>query len=96
MPPPDPVLIPSDVEPAEPGPDPLSLADDAALIDFGQRWYPFGGGAAESIFVEFGLSSSEFFSRLQKLLTGQLHRGMDPAVVSDMLTVCRKRLWLGE
>jgi hypothetical protein len=90
------LLIPSDFEPTASGSEPSSLADDAALIDFGQRWYPFGGGAAESIFVEFGLSSGEFFGRLQKLLKGPTQNGMDPAVVADMLTVCRKRLWLGE
>ncbi|WP_188545186.1 DUF3263 domain-containing protein [Rhodococcoides trifolii] len=96
MPPPDPILFPPFVEPTDSGSESTSLADGAALLDFGQRWYPFGGGAAESIFVEFGLSSSEFFGRLRTLLTGPSSRGMDPAVVADMLTVCRKRLWLGE
>lgn len=41
---------------------------DAQMVQFAVRWYPFGGGAAGEIFVEFGLSEDAFYDRLWALV----------------------------
>ena len=84
-----------------PGAAPLSTdptdpsETDLAMVAFLRRWYVYGGGRAEDILVEFGLTPHEFFGRVKVLLENGV-RVTDRALVEPMLTVCRKRLWLGQ
>ncbi|MBY6365026.1 DUF3263 domain-containing protein [Rhodococcoides corynebacterioides] len=80
---------------ATPAAEALPAPDDHAVIGFLQRWYAYGGGRSEDILVEFGLSTTQFFTRAKDLLESKAVR-VDPAVADAMLTVCRKRLWLGQ
>jgi hypothetical protein len=34
------------------------------MLDFARLWAPHGGGPSEDIMVRFGLTSTEFFTRL--------------------------------
>ncbi|OAK51234.1 hypothetical protein [Rhodococcoides kyotonense] len=40
---------------------------DAAILEFAERWAPFGGGH-EFIFPEFGIRIDEFYDRLGHIL----------------------------
>ncbi|GAA4491714.1 hypothetical protein GCM10023094_56360 [Rhodococcus olei] len=37
------------------------------LLDFAQRWEPFGGPSAADILVEFGMTPTRFSERLEEL-----------------------------
>lgn len=39
---------------------------DTALLEFAERWQPFGGGH-EYVFAEFGLDIDEFYRQLQRI-----------------------------
>lgn len=41
---------------------------EQAMVDFVTRWYQFGGGSAQDIFEEFGLSEQAYFTRVLELL----------------------------
>ncbi|MFC7955473.1 DUF3263 domain-containing protein [Rhodococcoides kroppenstedtii] len=80
---------------ATPAAETLPAPDDQLVVAFLQRWYAYGGGRSEDILVEFGLSTTQFFTRARDLLESKAVR-VDPALAEAMLTVCRKRLWLGQ
>ncbi|WP_433521402.1 hypothetical protein ACQPZ2_29225 [Nocardia pseudovaccinii] len=41
---------------------------DRAILDFGVRWHPYGGGHPGRIFIEFGIDEGEYFRRLLRLV----------------------------
>ena len=43
----------------------------ADILGFARRWYPFGGGSAEDILLEFGITEHEYFRRLGAVLDTQ-------------------------
>lgn len=43
----------------------------ADILGFARRWYLFGGGSAEDILVEFGVTEHEYFRRLGAVLDTQ-------------------------
>ena len=47
----------------------------ADILDFARRWYHYGGGSAEDILVEFGITEHEYFHRLGAVLDT---RSFDP------------------
>jgi hypothetical protein len=62
------------------------------MLDFAHRWYPYGGGSADDILVEFGIGERDFFERLTDVLdTGQVE-GHDQSVVAAIRQVCTNRL----
>ncbi len=74
--------------------DPLVTA--AAIVEFGRRWSPYGGGPAEDIMVEFGWTSDRYFTELEKLLSTRPPVHLPAPVVASMLDVCRRRIWMGQ
>jgi hypothetical protein len=42
--------------------------DRSRMLGFAQRWNAYGGGDVEDIMVEFGISETEYFTRLQHIL----------------------------
>lgn len=64
---------------------------DDLIIDFARRWARFGGGPADEIFVNFGLTPVAYFERLWKLLQTQPERC--PIESRRLVSViCRQRL----
>jgi hypothetical protein len=71
--------------------------EDDRMVNFALRWLPYGGGPAEDIIVEFGLSSREFFTRLDAVLRGPACPSrLDSNAVAALLEVCRRRLRMNE
>lgn len=66
-------------------------ADHARLVEFAEQWYPFGGGSAEDIFVEFGLTVDAFFERLSDALDVGAG-GLSPEVHEALQRICNQRL----
>ncbi|WP_099383126.1 hypothetical protein [Williamsia muralis] len=67
--------------------------DQLRIVDFAVRWHRYGGGGAEDIFVDFGLSESDYFIRLETLLSARsLATGLDSKTIADMRDVCRQRI----
>ena len=69
----------------------IAPADHARLLEFAERWYPFGGGSAEDIFVEFGLTVDAYFERLSDALDADVG-GLSPAVHEALQRICNQRL----
>jgi hypothetical protein len=63
-------------------------------VGFLYRWYLYGGGAVEDIFVEYGLTEREFFGRLLSTLENSPDARFERSVVDAMRRVCRARLWV--
>ncbi len=63
--------------------------DAGHMIDFALRWYRWGGGNDQDIFVEFGISSDEFCRRLLEAIPSA---GLDEFVAMDISAVYRQRL----
>jgi hypothetical protein len=61
------------------------------MLDFARRWYPYGGGSAEDILVEFGIGERDYFKRLTDVLDAQAGPDGD-AVVAAIREVCTRRL----
>jgi hypothetical protein len=66
-------------------------ADQARLVEFAQRWYPFGGGSAEDIFIEFGLPEAVYFQRLSDVLYAG-EPGLSPDAHAAIRRICNHRL----
>jgi hypothetical protein len=63
------------------------------MVDFARRWYPYGGGSAEDILVEFGIGERDFFQRLADVLdSNQAARQDDENIVAEIRQVCTRRL----
>lgn len=70
----------------------VSGADDRGrLLAFAIAWYRYGGGSAEDIFVEFGLTETTYFQRLLTVVLGS-----DTTVPADVraaiTAICEHRL----
>ena len=44
---------------------------EQALLDFADRWAPFGGPVDGDIFVEFGISRRQYHQRISELLASR-------------------------
>jgi hypothetical protein len=51
---------------------------DEAVLAFARVWAPYGGPSPEDIFVEFGISRTSFYRRVQSRL-----RALPPVPISD-------------
>ena len=69
-------------------------SDTRAMIDYLRRWYQYGGGSDDDIFVTFGVSSRAFFSDLLALLDNWEGSALSARERTSMQKVCRARLWL--
>ena len=59
------------------------------LLAFAQRWSRFGGGDAEDIMVEFGLTEQAYFSRVLDVLE---RSDLDEVTREAIEHVARRRL----
>ena len=59
------------------------------LLAFAQRWSRFGGGDAEDIMVEFGLTEEAYFSRVLEVLKSS---DLDAVTRETIEHVARRRL----
>lgn len=66
--------------------------DHAEMVDFARRWYPYGGGTAEDILVEFGIGEHEYFRRLTEIIDGLQPADQDVVVYAAMRSVAADRL----
>lgn len=66
-------------------------SDDIRILEFARRWYPYGGGEAEDIMVDFGVSASEFYSRVEYLLLANRSERIGKSVAREMLRVAQAR-----
>ncbi|ORM33444.1 DUF3263 domain-containing protein [Williamsia sp. 1135] len=62
------------------------------ILDFARRWYPYGGGTAEDILVEFGIAEREYFRRLSDILDGNEAADVDRSTFAAMKQVAADRL----
>ena len=64
------------------------------LLTFAKKWRHWGGGSAEDILVEFGLSPSEYFRQLQTLLDERNGAAahLPLAVHEQLKLICQDRL----
>ncbi|QQZ19522.1 DUF3263 domain-containing protein [Rhodococcus opacus] len=69
------------------------MIDNAqAKVAFAKKWRFWGGAPDEDLFVEFGLTPTQYYSRLQQLLASFLHlRAFDlsPLVTAQLRTTRR-------
>ncbi|GAB3230853.1 hypothetical protein GCM10027535_38080 [Mycolicibacterium hippocampi] len=66
---------------------------ERAMIEFVRRWHSYGGGPACTIFVEFGITERDFFSRTLALLkTDYTAARLSSATIALMQNVCLWRL----
>ena len=61
------------------------------LLEYAMTWRHWGGGHAEEIFVQFGISSAEYFTRLELILR-EGHYRCPPRVRLELLELCRRKL----
>ncbi|SIS04970.1 hypothetical protein [Williamsia sterculiae] len=73
-------------------PDTDWLKDRHDMVFFAIRWAPFGGGAPEDIWTQFGVAERVFFLRLRQLLSGQRPAGADDLTWTRLRAVCDARL----
>ena len=62
-----------------------------AMLEYEQRWSPYGGGRDGDILTEFGLTSHVFFERILALLASEPNV-LDPRVETSIRAVARRRL----
>lgn len=62
-----------------------------AMLDFAQRWSPYGGGRDEDTLIEFGLTSPAFFERVLAMLATQPN-ALDPRRLKLIKSVALERL----
>jgi hypothetical protein len=62
------------------------------MLDFARRWYPYGGGSAEDILVEFGIGERDYFQRLADVLDSPQAGPEKENVVAAIREVCARRL----
>lgn len=67
------------------------MTTDAAMIAHALKWRPWNGGPEEDIFVEFGMSATQYFRRVRQLLLGPSRSDLDPAVIAELIAVCDRR-----
>jgi hypothetical protein len=69
----------------------MAPTDQARLVEFALRWQPYGGGSAEDIFVEFGLTEKVYFERLSDVLYAGA-AVLTPAAHAALRAICTSRL----
>jgi hypothetical protein len=62
------------------------------MLEFARRWYPYGGGSAEDILIEFGIGERDYFKRLTDVLEAREAGSDGDAVVAAIREVCTRRL----
>ena len=62
------------------------------IIDFARRWRHWGGGSESDIFVEFGLTSREYFQRLEALVNRGALANQPVEIRREIRDICRARL----
>lgn len=65
-----------------------------AIIDFALKWYRHGGGSAELIHDEFGLTPIRYFTILLWHLATDPPTPIRPDVIDAISSVARRRVWL--
>ncbi len=79
-------------------PAPTAQSGDSAqarerdIVAFAKVWAPYGGGSQADIFVTFGLTVEQYFTRLTILLGSSLAGELTPAQRRTILQVCMWRL----
>ena len=68
-----------------------STREDDFMVQFFRRWSAFGGGPAEDIMVNFGISKHEYEDRLYDLACSNRIRRYPPEVKDLILTFCSSR-----
>ena len=67
------------------------MDDHRELLTFALKWRHWNGGPAEDIFVEFGITPTQFFRRLRRNLTNGLYE-LPPQIVDQLEDICDLRL----
>jgi hypothetical protein len=62
------------------------------MVAFAKVWAPYGGGSQADIFVTFGLTVEQYFTRLAMLLGSSAAAGMSLTQHRTILQVCAQRL----
>ncbi len=70
----------------------MTGARDVDLLAFASRWADHGGGPADQIAEIFGVSQTEFFTRILRLTDESAE--LDEARRRRLRRVARLRLWL--
>jgi hypothetical protein len=65
---------------------------DDDILAFALKWRHWGGGSAEDILVEFGLSPADYFQRLQTRVEDVATEPLPPEIVHQLTSICRTRL----
>lgn len=68
-----------------------STREDDFMVQFFRRWSAFGGGPAEDIMVNFGISKHEYEDRLYDLACSNRIRRYPSEVKDLILTFCSSR-----
>ena len=71
-------------------------ARDREMVQFAKVWAPYGGGPDEDIFVTFGLTPREYFTRLTTLLPLLPAGELTPSQLRTIRTLCAERLGTAE
>lgn len=69
----------------------IEVPPDPLLVEFAVRWYPYGGGSDEDIFVLFGTTARESFCRLRAANEFIVDR-FGPTIAAGITGVCIERL----
>jgi hypothetical protein len=72
------------------------LQESDGMVAFALRWAPFGGGDADEILTEFGLTERVFFLRLRHLLVDPASHGLDEVTAERLQRICADRLRPGD
>lgn len=62
-----------------------ALSESQRVLDFAVRWYRFGGGSAEDIYVTFGLDRATFGRRVLAAV-GKFSGRIDPTLELGLRT----------
>ncbi|GAC69451.1 hypothetical protein [Gordonia soli] len=71
------------------------VPDSQRMLVFAQRWVPFGGGSADDIFTEFGVTERVFFLRLRHLTRSLAPSAIDDVTRRSLERICSARLDTG-
>ena len=69
----------------------LSQAECNRMVAFGARWVHYGAVPDEEVFVEFGISSRQFYERLSVVALSK-RMELRFSLRRDLLELCRARL----
>jgi hypothetical protein len=61
-----------------------SAIEDAQILEFARRWLPYGGGSAEDLLVEFGMTPAGYLDRLRRVLDKPVSRRLDPVTYARL------------